>query len=83
MLHSGPTFWKIPKQKQKYLPLTAGRIPPNLKQSENHSQNIDEEAHCCSLVGTKIVFWKACLSEYQQEVVMFQAERITLTPLWK
>lgn len=70
------------KKKKQKSPLTTGRIPPNLIQSENHSKSIDEEAHCVLwLVQTR--FLEACLSKYQQEEVMFQTERITLSPLWK
>lgn len=44
MTHCGPTFSKY-KKKQKS-PLTTGRIPPNLIQSENHTKNSHEKAHC-------------------------------------
>lgn len=61
---------------------STGRIPPNLIQSENHTKNIDEKAHCV-LEFVQNLSQKACLSKYQQQEVMFQTERVPLPPLWK
>lgn len=38
-------FFQSAKKKKKS-PLTTGRIPPDLKQSENQAKNRNQKAHC-------------------------------------